>query len=50
MLLEHGVVVRDGNELVIAEALGVSDISQVRVTIFAELSDDQWFVKLPSME
>ena len=44
LLLEHRVVIRDGDELFIAEALGVSDISKIRITLLAELANNQRFI------
>lgn len=46
LLLEHRVIVRDGNKLVVAETFSISDVCQVRVSCLTELSDDQWFIKL----
>ena len=44
LLLEHRVVIRDGDELFIAKALGVSDISKIRITLLAELANNQRFI------
>lgn len=46
LLLEHGILVGDSNELVIAEAFSVCDVSQVGVSLLAELSNYEWFVEL----
>ena len=49
MLFEHGVLVRDVDELIIAEALGVGDVGKVGIASLAELADHQWLVKLTRM-
>lgn len=46
LVLEHRVIVGDGNELLIAEALGVGDVGEVRVALLAVLADDQRIVDL----
>ena len=46
LLLEHRVLVGDLDELLIAEALSVCDVGQVRVPGFAELSDHKRLVQL----
>jgi len=44
LLLEHRVVVRDSNELVIAETLGIRNVRKVRITSLAEFTDNQWLI------
>lgn len=44
LLFKHRVVVSDGDEFLIAEAFGVCNVCQVRVTGFAELSNNQRLV------
>ena len=46
LLLEHRVVVRDSDKLVIAEAFSIGDVRKVRIAGLAELSDDEGFVEL----
>lgn len=46
LLLEHRVVVGDGDELVITEALGIGDVRKVGVASFTEFTNDQRFVEL----
>jgi len=46
LLLEHRVVVGDSNELVITKTFCVGNICQVRITSFAEFSNNQWFIQL----
>jgi hypothetical protein len=46
LLFEHGVVVRDGNELVVTEPFGVSYVCQVWIACLAELPNHQWLVQL----
>ena len=46
LLLEHRVLVGDGNELIIAEALSVCNVSQIRVALLAELSNNKRLVEL----
>lgn len=45
-MLEHGVLVGDGNELVVAEALGVGDICKVWITSLAEFTNNKRFIEL----
>lgn len=40
LLLEHRVLVRNRDELLVTEALGIRDVSQVRVACLAELADN----------
>jgi hypothetical protein len=40
LLFEHGVIIGDCNEFIVAEALGISNVRQVRVTFLAELPND----------
>lgn len=40
LLLEHGVLVSDGDELLIAEALCVRDIRKVRVSLLTVFTDN----------
>ena len=40
LVLEHRVLVRDPDQLVVAEALGVGDVREVGVALFAVLADD----------
>ena len=46
LLLEHRVVVGQGNELVITEAFGVGDVGDRRVALLAVLSDNKRLVQL----
>ena len=46
LLFEHGILVRDGNELLIAEALCIRDVRKIRVAFLAEFADDQRLVEL----
>lgn len=46
LLLEHGVVVGDSNELIVAEPFSIRNIGQVRVSRLAELSNYQRFIQL----
>ena len=46
LLLEHRVLVGDGDELIIAEALSVCNVSQIRVALLAELSNNKRLVEL----
>lgn len=46
LLLEHRVLVRDRDELVVAEALGVCNVREVRVAGLAEFTDDKRLVQL----
>lgn len=46
LLLEHGVVVGDSNELIVAEPFSICNIGQVRVSRLAELSNYQRFIQL----
>lgn len=41
LVLEHLIVVGDEDELVVAEALGVGDVGEVRVALLAVLADDE---------
>jgi hypothetical protein len=42
----HLVLVRDVDELIVAETFRVSDVGEVRVALLAVLSDDEGFVDL----
>lgn len=46
LVLEHRVVVRDGDQLVVAESFGVGDVGEIRVALLAVLSDDERIVEL----
>lgn len=46
LLFEHRVVVRDGDELIITEALCVCDVRKVRISRLAEFTYHQRLVKL----
>ena len=46
LVLEHLVVVRDADELVVTEALGVGNVGKVRVALLAVLSNDERVVDL----
>jgi hypothetical protein len=46
LMLEHRVIVRDLNELIVAEALRVRDERKVGVSFLAVLSNNQWLVNL----
>jgi hypothetical protein len=50
LVLEHLVVVGDGDELVVAEAFGVGDVGEVRVALLAVLSDDERVVDVVLLE
>lgn len=46
LLFEHRVVVGDGNELVVTKTFGIGNVCQVRITSFAEFSNNQRFIQL----
>lgn len=46
LLLEHRVLVRDSDELLITETLCVRDVRQVRVALLAEFTNNQRLVEL----
>ena len=46
LLLEHRVLVRDVDELIVAEALSVRNVREVRVASLAELANNEWLVQL----
>ena len=46
LLLEHGIVVRDSDELFVAETFGVCDIREVRIALLAVLSDNKRLIQL----
>ena len=46
LLLEHRILVRDMDELVITEALRVCDVGQVGIAGLAEFADNERFVQL----
>ena len=46
LVLEHGVVVGDRNQLVITETFGVCDVCKVRIPFLAVFTDNQRFVYL----
>lgn len=48
LLLEHRVLVRDRNELIVAQPLRIRYVREVRIPGLKEPSDDQWLVKLRS--
>lgn len=41
LLLEHRVIIGDGNEFIVTEALSVGNVSQVGIASLAELSDNE---------
>ena len=49
LLLEHRVVIGDGDELIVAEALRVCNVRQVRIPGFTEFTDNKRFVELEQM-
>ena len=46
LLLEHRILVRDVDELIVAEALSVRNVREVRVASLAELANNEWLVQL----
>lgn len=50
MLLEHGVLVGDSNQLLIAESFSIGNVRQVRITGLAEFTNNERFVELPTQE
>ena len=38
LLLEHRVIIGDGNQLVVAEALSICDVREVRIASLAEFA------------
>jgi hypothetical protein len=50
LLLEHRVVVGNGNKLIITKAFCIGNICQVWVSGFAELSNDERLVELDRTE
>ena len=46
LLLEHGVVVGNDDELVVAEPFSIRNVGQVRVSRLIELSNYQRFIQL----
>lgn len=50
LLLEHGVLVRDSNEFIVAEALRVRDVREVRIASLTELADDKGLVELTCVQ
>ncbi|KAI3480029.1 hypothetical protein L1887_57805 [Cichorium endivia] len=50
LVLEHGVVVGDGDQLIVAEALGVGDVGEVGVALLAVLADDARVVEVVFLE
>lgn len=46
LVLEHRIVVGDGDELIVAEALGIGNVGEVRVTLFTVLADHKRLVEL----
>lgn len=46
LLLEHRILVGNSNQLLITESFGIGDICQVRITGFAEFTNNKRFVKL----
>jgi hypothetical protein len=47
LLFEHGVLVRDRNQLLVAETLGIGNVCEVGVTSLAEFTNNKWFIQLP---
>ena len=46
LLFEHGIVIRDGNELLVTKSLCVCDVCQIRIACLTEFTDNQRFVQL----
>lgn len=46
LMLEHRVLICDGNELLIAEAFCICNISKVRISLFAVFADNERIVDL----
>jgi len=46
LMLVHLVLIGDVNEFVIAETLGIGNVSEVRVALFTVLSDNKRLVDL----
>ena len=46
LLLEHGVIVSDRDQLIVAKTFSIGDVCKVRIAGLAELSDHQWLVQL----
>jgi len=46
LLLEHRVIVGNGNQLIVTETFSISNICKVRISCFAEFTNNQRFVKL----
>jgi hypothetical protein len=46
LVFEHGIVIRDGDELVIAESFGESNVSQVGIPLLAVFANDERVVNL----
>ena len=46
LLLEHSIIVRDRDQLLVAEALSVCDISKVRIALLAVLANHERLVNL----
>jgi len=46
LLLEHGVVIGDGDKFIVAKTFGISNIGQIWIACLAELSNDQWLIQL----
>jgi hypothetical protein len=49
LLLEHRILVGNGNELVVTEALCIRNVRQIRITSFTELPNNERFVKLSNV-
>ena len=50
LLLEHGVLIADGDKLLVAEALGVRNVREVGIPLLAELADNKRLVQLGAGE
>lgn len=46
LLFEHAVVIGDRDELLVAEALGIRNVCEIRVSGLAEFANNQWFIQL----
>ena len=48
LMLEHAVLVGNGDEFLITEALSIRNVGKVRVTFLAVLADYKWLINLKS--
>ena len=46
LLLEHRVIIGDGNQLIVTEALSICNVRKVRIASLAELANNEWLVQL----